>query len=86
MSGVSEGVDEQAFPPPLPPHLAGGVCAAITVGVASGPSAWGSGHFQGQSQRGPDAFPEAPDQRGQPLPPLTSPFLPGRAAASAAES
>lgn len=75
------------FPHP-PPHLVGGpgVCAEIMVEAAPGPSVPGSGHFQGQFWRSLDAFPEAPDQRGGPLQPLTFPCLPGRAAASAAGS
>lgn len=42
----------KSFPHP-PPHLDGGpgVCAEIMVEAASGPSPWGSGHFQGQSWR-----------------------------------
>lgn len=42
----------KSFPHP-PPHLDGGpgACAEIMVEAASGPSPWGSGHFQGQPWR-----------------------------------
>lgn len=72
--GVSEGAGGPAFPPPPPPALTGGpgVCAATTVGAASGPSAWGSGHIQGQAWMLSLRPPTSKDSPCRPRPPAPS--------------
>lgn len=78
---VSEGLDEQAFPPPTPTprRRARGVCRNHGAGC-SGPRPRGSGHFQGRSWRSGEMLSVRPRTRPGP------PRLPGRAAASAAGS